>query len=66
MADFADKLPQAAVTQGSAHLNIKELELTSFAGQPVYLATDASHHSFVIPVMAIPRPNSTAPALWTS
>jgi hypothetical protein len=38
MADFAAKHPRAAVAQ-VASLGVKELELTSVAGQPVYLAT---------------------------
>ena len=46
---FASKPPQHALAEASG-LNIKELEFTSFAGEPVYLATETPRRSRIIPV----------------
>jgi hypothetical protein len=46
---FAAKHPRVAVEQAGA-VAVKELELTSFAGEPVYLATIAGGETRIIPV----------------
>jgi hypothetical protein len=51
---FAAKSPQEALAQAGADLKVKELELTSFAGEPVYLATEAPRRSRIIPVQGQP------------
>jgi hypothetical protein len=63
LSAFAEKLPAQALTQareqvGAAdrdYLQIKELKLTSFAGEPVYLATSAPNQTRVIPVRGQPE-----------
>jgi hypothetical protein len=51
---FAAKTPQEAVA--AAKTPVKELELTEFDGDPVYLVTEASGSSLVIPVHGNPAP----------
>jgi hypothetical protein len=46
---YSDKDPRAAIAE-IAGFAIKELEYTSFAGEPVYLATDGEGATRVIPV----------------
>jgi hypothetical protein len=56
LAPFAEKLPSAALASVPPSLRVKELELISFAGEPVYIAYDDRRNSRVIPV----RGNSSA------
>ena len=56
LAAFAAKHPGEALGQVAADLQVKELEFTFFAGEPVYLATEAPQHSRVIPVHFGPAP----------
>ncbi len=51
-AAFADKSPGEALTL-SGH-NVKELELTFFAGEPVYLASESPQTSLILPVRGEP------------
>ena len=51
---FAPKHPREALTQVSG-LQVKELELTSFAGEPVYLATLGPGETRIIPVTGAPQ-----------
>ena len=53
IAEFNAKHPREALAQ-IADLAVKELELTSFAGEPVYLATMAHGETRVIPVHGAP------------
>jgi hypothetical protein len=53
-ATFAPKHPREALAQ-MAGSNVKELELTSFVGEPVYLATLGGGESRVIPLDGEPR-----------
>jgi hypothetical protein len=53
-AAFAPKHPREALAQ-IPDLEVKELELTSFAGEPVYLATIARGDTRIIPVDGEPR-----------
>ena len=50
LAAFAAKDPRDALKRDAAELQVKELEFTIFAGEPVYLATEAPERSRVIPV----------------
>lgn len=51
---FSSKSPREALEQlGPA--GVKELELTSFAGEPVYLATMANRETRIVPVKGDPR-----------
>ena len=50
LAPFASKSPSVALAQVPADLHVKVLEFTFFAGEPVYLATEAPQQSRVIPV----------------
>lgn len=50
LAGFADKNPRDALGQVASDLKVKELEFALFAGEPVYLATEAPQQSRVIPV----------------
>ncbi len=51
---FAGKAPQEALAQLPS-LAVKELELTSFAGDPVYLASLANGETRIVPVTGEPR-----------
>ena len=53
-AAFAAKHPREALAQ-IRDLKVRELELTSFAGEPVYLATIANGGTRIIPVNGEPR-----------
>jgi hypothetical protein len=50
MAGFTAKPPAEAVVQAGRQFATRELELTMFAGQPVYLARESPDHALVIPV----------------
>lgn len=54
MAAFAARHPREALQQ-LAGLQVKELELTSFDGEPVYLATLAGGRTRIVPVRGEPR-----------
>src|SRR5262249_31207589 len=54
LSSFATK-PPADVIRELAPLNIKELELTSFVGDPVYLATAAPFTTRVVGVAGAPQ-----------
>jgi hypothetical protein len=56
LAAFESKHPREAIAQVPPDFHVKELEFTFFAGEPVYLATEAPQQSRVIPV----RYNSAA------
>jgi hypothetical protein len=49
LGDFTRKHPKDALA-ALAHLGVKELELTSVAGEPVYIATLAGGDTHVVPV----------------
>ncbi|PWT97322.1 MAG: hypothetical protein C5B51_31605 [Terriglobia bacterium] len=51
---FAAKPPQAALAEAAADLRVKELELTSFAGEPVYLARESPERSRIVPIEGTP------------
>ena len=51
---FAAKPPREALSQ-LAGAHVKELELTTFAGQPIYLATLAGGETRIVPVDGAPR-----------
>jgi len=44
------KPPREAIRQAAAAFEVRELELTSLAGQPYFLATGESHQQLVIPL----------------
>jgi hypothetical protein len=50
MSAFAAKSPREALAQVNSGFNVKELELISFAGAPLYLATAAPGQTRLIPV----------------
>jgi hypothetical protein len=54
LAAFAAKHPREALAQ-MADLQVKELELTSFAGEPVYLASLGGGGTRIIPLDGEPR-----------
>ncbi len=51
---FAAKHPRQALEQVAADLEVKELELTTFAGEPAYLAVETPQRSRIIPVHGAP------------
>ncbi len=51
---FDAKRPPQALIQAGGDFAVKELELTSFAGEPVYLATSAANQTRIIPVSGQP------------
>ena len=53
-ASFAAKHPREAITQ-LAGLQVKQLELTSFAGEPLYVATLADGSTRIVPLDGDPR-----------
>jgi hypothetical protein len=57
LAQYAVKSPREALAQLGQVFKAKELELTSFAGDPVYLATAAGGETRVIPVHGDPIPS---------
>jgi PepSY-associated TM region len=54
MTAFAARHPREALAQIS-QLQVKELEFTSFAGDPIYLATLAGGDTYIVPVDGAPR-----------
>jgi hypothetical protein len=55
MDAFAAKDPRQALMDASNAIPVKELEFTSFAGEPVYLAVQDPQHSRIIPVNSAMR-----------
>jgi hypothetical protein len=53
LAAFAAKPPREALAQ-LADLNVRELELTSFAGEPIYLATLGDGGTRIVPLNGAP------------
>lgn len=51
---FDSKAPGAALLDLDSRLQVKQLELVTFAGEPYYLATAAVNQSMVIPVRGEP------------
>jgi hypothetical protein len=51
---FAAKSPAEALAQAGSQVKVKELEFTSFAGEPVYLATEDAKNTRIIPVHGQP------------
>src|SRR5262249_33491248 len=54
LSPFAAKPPRVALEQSG--LRVKELELTSVAGEPVYVATESPEQSRLVPVHFDPAP----------
>jgi hypothetical protein len=54
LSEYEEKDPRTAIASVRDFV-VKELELTSFAGQPIYLATDASGETRIIPVRSPPK-----------
>jgi len=54
MAAYAARHPREALVQVS-QLRVKQLEYTSFAGDPMYLATLAGGDTYIVPVEGAPR-----------
>jgi hypothetical protein len=52
---FAGKSPAEALAQVGPQIKVKELDFTSFAGEPVYLATKDASHTRIIPLHGEPR-----------
>jgi hypothetical protein len=56
LAAFDAKLPSEAIRQAGSNLEVKELELIGFAGEPYYLATESPRHTLLIPIRGAPIP----------
>jgi hypothetical protein len=54
LAQYAAKPPREALSQLDPAFKVKQLELTSFAGEPVYLATGAGGETRIIPLHGEP------------
>jgi hypothetical protein len=54
LAAYASKHPREALAQVS-HLNVKELEFTSFAGEALYLAKLGDAATHIVPIKGEPR-----------
>jgi hypothetical protein len=50
LSAFASKPPSEALAAVAADLQVKELNLTSFRGEPVYLAIESPQRSRIIPI----------------
>jgi len=64
-AGFEEKSPAEALKQ-LAGLPVKELEMTSFAGEPFYLATIAGGDTRIVPVHGEPMPGFGADRIMSS
>jgi hypothetical protein len=51
---FQAKSPAEALARVASQLKVKELEFTSFAGEPFYLATEDARHTRIIPLHGEP------------
>jgi hypothetical protein len=56
LSAFDAKPPGEVIRQLGPNLEVKELELTSFAGEPYYLATTAALQTRVVPLRGKPAP----------
>ena len=54
LRDFDAKLPLEALAQIEPKFHVKELDFTTFAGEPVYLATSAPNQTRIVPVHGEP------------
>lgn len=54
MTAFAAKPPKEAMLELGSDFRVNELELTSFAGEPIYLATAGPNQSRIVPVHGQP------------
>jgi len=54
LSTFAAKLPREALAEIGSGLRVKELELTSLAGEPAYLASAMPDQTRVVPVYGAP------------
>jgi hypothetical protein len=54
MSAFSDKLPQEALVEIGSDFHPEELELASFLGAPIYLATAAPNRRRIIPIRGRP------------
>jgi hypothetical protein len=52
--DFAAKSPQEAIAEAGTTFIVKELELTSFAREPIYLAYSAPNQTRIVPTHGKP------------
>jgi len=55
LADYAAKSPRDALAEAGADFRAKELEFTMFDGKPLYLLTDSSGATRIVPVQGEPR-----------
>jgi hypothetical protein len=53
---YAAKPPAQALRQVASDMRVKEIEFTSFAGEPVYLARETSDKTRIVPVNFDPAP----------
>ena len=53
LAAYSVKHPRLALAQAAPVLAVKELEVTSFAGKPVYLAREAMERSLIVPMEGV-------------
>jgi hypothetical protein len=56
LAAFSGKSPQDALASIAGGFQSRELEFTMFAGEPVYMATDGTGATRIIPLNGEPRP----------
>jgi hypothetical protein len=61
--DFEEKEPREPLDSVRT-FGVKELEFTSFTGQPLYLATDDNGEARIIPVRGPPRPSFDVDACY--
>lgn len=54
-SQFEARSPRQALESISPQLRVKQLDLASFDGQPVYIATQDDRHTRVIPIEGAPR-----------
>ena len=54
LSEYEEKGPRAAI-ESVRHFGVKELEFSSFAGQPIYLATNGDGETHIVPVRGPPR-----------
>ena len=52
---FSTESPREALSRVGSSLAVKEVELQFFAGEPVYLATEAPQRSLIIPALGSPQ-----------
>ena len=55
LSAYAAKPPSAVIASLGSEFQAKELELSMFAGEPQYIATDAAGHTRIIPVNGEPK-----------